>query len=283
MRFCNQCGRQLQNGEVCLCQQQIVQNRQRTGHRPAPGMGYQNGGGYSQPQKMPQPNNNYQQMAQQNGNYQQTYAQGNNRLVCELKNIINEILPIIKNPVEEIKHIAYSQNTYAGNLMIAINLVVTLVVLIIGLLSLKSKMGVAADYVEIPYAKIVVSVVVMSAIMYYSIAGLIFYISKKFFNAPTVFSEINSIVGGKAILDAVILVISGVFFIISPLLGGILYGVGNVYTLLMFLYCYGETVLLGGSKKVYTILITCAAQSFLLGTLYTIILAEAFSSIAELL
>lgn len=282
MRFCNQCGRQLQDGEVCLCQQQIIQNRQQTGHRPAPGMGYQNGNNYSQPQQMSQPNN-YQQIPQPNSSFQQSYTQGNHRLVCELKNIASEILPIVKNPVEEIKHIAYSQNTYAGNLMIVINLVVTLVVLIIALLSLKSKMGAAADYIEIPYAKIVVSVVVMSAIMYYSIAGLIYYVSKKFFNAPTFFSEINSIVGGKAILDAVILIISGVFFIISPLLGGILYGVGNLYTLLMFLYCYGETVLLGGSKKVYTILITCAAQSFLLGTLYTIILAETISSITKLL
>ena len=130
-KFCSQCGRPLEEGEVCNCQQQ------------------------SQPQSEQQSQTEQQQMGQQSQTGQQSNAQQQlNQAVGKAaeatKALAGKIVPILKNPVEELKGIAATGDSKLGIQMVLCNIIASFLLLIIGMIALRLKLGDMAEYMEIP-------------------------------------------------------------------------------------------------------------------------------------
>lgn len=180
------------------------------------------------------------------------------QFVNETKNVFAKILPVLRNPVEETSRIASTGDSTLGMQMIIFNIGVTAILLLLSMATIRSKLGDYAEWIDIPYAKIIVSITGIVAAVYFATAGLLLMASKMFFQAETSFAEIISITGTKALLDALVSVGGALLVVISPQAGLIFLIIGNVISILVFLFSYAESVELEGSKKVYSLLITYA-------------------------
>lgn len=341
-KFCNQCGRPLQEGEVCSCQQQNYaagaqqynpnagrkqglgtgypaasgmgqsqppgysassrpgqpsqsinggwqmssgpgQPSQGTDHRPAPGMGVPAENNYQQPQPgMGVPAGNGYQQSQPGAGHQLPYGQRTNRIAAETKNLFAGILPVLKDSVGEADRISRCGSSMPGLEMVVANLVTTLLIMIIAMLYVNSKLGAVSSWIKLPYVQLTIGVVVMAAATYFSMAGLLYLCSKAVFGAPTDFSAIISLVGVKALLDAMVTVIAILFAMLVPVLGVILFLAGGLYTMLVCFFSYAQAVVLDGSKKVYSLLITYAVQFLMFYLVYTVILADLVTRLGSL-
>lgn len=129
-KYCTQCGRKLEDGEVCTCTSQ--NNNAAGASQTSPGgqQQYQQ----TQQQYQQQAQQQYQQTQQQ---YQQTQQQGQtggytkeaewinkqkDAFVSGTKSMFSEILPLLKSPVSRVRKISSSGNAATGiQLIIAKN------------------------------------------------------------------------------------------------------------------------------------------------------------------
>lgn len=233
-KFCNQCGRLLNEGEICNCQQKNSDEHSTSNQQNASESAFKS-------------------------SYTTTQAQFNRtvgQFADDTKNMFAKILPIIKNPVGETKNIVSSGSSILGMEMLFFNIAVTFVLLVVAMVAIRLKLGSYASWIQLPYVKIVISVTFLTAASYFAMAGLLLLASKVFFKAETFFAEIISITGTKALIDAFFLVISTLLALIFPKAGVLVFVVGSIFTTLIFLFSYAESVELDASKKVYSLLIT---------------------------
>ena len=245
-KFCSQCGRPLEEGEVCNCQHQ------------------------SQPQSEQQSQTEQQQMGQQSQTGQQSNAQQQlNQAVGKAaeatKALAGKIVPILKNPVEELKGIAATGDSKLGIQMVLCNIIASFLLLIIGMIALRLKLGDMAEYMEIPYVKIVLVGTIVMAAYYFAMAGILFGFTKAFAKGSEVhFAQSITAVGGKALYDIAVFVLGALCMVISSGFGLYVIMAGMAFTYLLMVITYSESVALKGSFKVYVLAITYICMMVLL-------------------
>lgn len=204
-KFCTKCGRKLEEGEVCTCQQE--------------------NNNYSEPQKVaanevepqttePQPErwDGGQQTANQTQN--ETVSQTSEKtkeaewisqkstiVVNETKNVFAKIIPLLKHPVTETKKIADGKSSIPGIEFIAIKAAVVLIFTIIMLAKMDSALG---GFVEIPTVTIIIMAILLTlgadcleALMLKVFSGVL--------NGVTEQSAMFSVVGTRALYETLIL------------------------------------------------------------------------------
>lgn len=237
-KFCNQCGRQLNDGEVCNCQS--------VGSNPT----YQQ----SAPQQQTQPN--FQQ------NFQQNYQSASqNDFGNKIKNMFMNILPMLKNPVGVLKELGDSGDAITGVMMIGLNLIITLFLLIFSCIAIRIKVGDYARFINIPYAQIILGGFFSTAVNYFASAGILFGFTKAFSKGTNVkFSQILSPIGGKALYDIAIVIVAALFMLFSPMFGLFLIAAGFAFTCSLFIVSYCESVGISANGKMYAIGITAVCM-----------------------
>lgn len=244
-KFCSQCGRPLEEGEVCNCQQQ------------------------AQPQSEQQSQTEQQQMGPQSQTGQQSNAQQLNQAVGKAaeatKALAGKIVPILKNPVEELKGIAATGDSKLGIQMVLCNIIASFLLLIIGMIALRLKLGDMAEYMEIPYMKIVLVGTIVLAAYYFAMAGILFGFTKAFAKGTEVnFAQSITAVGGKALYDIAVFVLGALCLVINGVFGFYVIMAGLAFTYLLMVVTYSESVALKGSFKVYVLAITYICMMVLL-------------------
>lgn len=228
-KFCSQCGKPLEEGEVCNCMNQSQSDSQQS---------------------------NSQQSNSQAFNSQQ-FTQTVGKVTNGTKLFVGKIIPILKNPVEELKNIAMTNDVTMGLQMVISNIILTLLVLIIAMAGIRSKLGDLAEYVSIPYVKIVLLGTITVAAVYFAMAGILLAITKIFVkDSDVTFAQMITIVGGKALYDMGVLVIGILFMLLNTGLGLFLIAAGSVFTYLIMVVTYCSIVWMQESKKVYVLAIT---------------------------
>lgn len=228
-KFCSQCGKPLEEGEVCNCMNQSQSDSQQS---------------------------NSQQSNSQAFNSQQ-FTQTVGKVTNGTKLFVGKIIPILKNPVEELKNIAMTNDVTMGLQMVISNIILTLLVLIIAMAGIRSKLGDLAEYVSIPYVKIVLLGTITVAAVYFAMAGILLAITKIFVkDSDVTFAQMITIVGGKALYDMGVLVIGILFMLLNTGLGLFLIAAGSVFTYLIMIVTYCSIVRMQESKKVYVLAIT---------------------------
>lgn len=260
-KFCSQCGRPLEEGEVCTCQSQgsqptVQQSTEQPfvqAQQPEQSQFTQSQQPFTQAQQPVQP-----QFAQQQYNGQgQQFNQTIGKATDATKALVGKLVPIVKSPVEELKNIAATKESKLGIQMILCNIVVSLLLLIISMVVVRVKLGDAAEYVSIPYAKTVILGTVFAAVYYFAMAGILFGFTKVFSKGTEVsFAQSITAVGGKALYDAAVFIISAICMIINVKFGCVILVIGCAFTYLLMVITYSESVELKGSFKVYVLAIT---------------------------
>jgi hypothetical protein len=247
-----------------------------------PNFGQQGQSGFTQ-QGQP----NFGQQGQQNftqwqgqPNFTQQQGQQFHQNFDATKMLFSKLLPIIKNPVEELKNIAATKDISLGIQMILLNVIVSLLGIVMAMAVTRLKLGDAARYMAIPYARIVVAGTVTVAANYFATAGILFGFSKAFAKgAEVTFSQSITAVGGKALYDAAVLVLGVICMLLNTGFGAfvLVAGYGATYILMVLAYC--ESVRLSSTAKLYVLAITKVCMLLVMYLVCRVVLMPAVENI----
>ena len=250
-KFCTKCGRKLEEGEVCTCQQE--------------------NNNYSEPEKVaanevepqttePQPErwDGGQQTANQTQN--ETVSQTSEKtkeaewisqkstiVVNETKNVFAKIIPLLKHPVTETKKIADGKSSIPGIEFIAIKAAVVLIFTIIMLAKMDSALG---GFVEIPTVTIIIMAILLTlgadcleALMLKVFSGVL--------NGVTEQSAMFSVVGTRALYETLIYIVAGIVCFISANFGIIIIALTSILLPIVEFGSYRVLVQTSEDRKVY--------------------------------
>lgn len=250
-KFCTKCGRKLEEGEVCTCQQE--------------------NNNYSEPQKVaanevepqttePQPErwDGGQQTANQTQN--ETVSQTSEKtkeaewisqkstiVVNETKNVFAKIIPLLKHPVTETKKIADGKSSIPGIEFIEIKAVVVLIFTIIMLAKMDSALG---GFVEIPTVTIIIMAILLT-IGADCLEALMLKVFSGVLNGVTEQSAMFSVVGTRALYETLIYIVAGIVCFISANFGIIIIALTSILLPIVEFGSYRVLVQTSENRKVY--------------------------------
>lgn len=284
-KFCMYCGRPLAEGEVCNCQNNA--NTQETAPQTAdtntqanapaaeanvqpdntnvqaqtaaqndynqganPNQNFNQGG--------PIPNQNFNQGFNQNYNGNQGMPYGaapqqahSSELGNKIKFVFSKIAGMFKSPSATIKEFIAKDDLHYGVIMMAINIIGIFIISLIEFLYLNNKL-----YDMLPVAKLLLVTVIIAAINTFGAAGLLYAFTNKTFKSNTSIAHFFAIKGVTSVLSVCLQVVTIIFTLLSAKLGLVLSVVAFIYTSVIFIANYVETVKLDTDKKSYALLIT---------------------------
>lgn len=284
-KFCMYCGRPLAEGEVCNCQNNA--NTQETApqtadtntqaNAPAAEANVQPDNTNAQAQTATQndynqganpnqnfnqggpiPNQNFNQGFNQNYNGNQGMPYGaapqqahSSELGNKIKFVFSKIAGMFKSPSATIKEFIAKDDLHYGVIMMAINIIGIFIISLIEFLYLNNKL-----YDMLPVAKLLLVTVIIAVINTFGAAGLLYAFTNKTFKSNTSIAHIFAIKGVTSVLSVCLQVVTIIFTLLSAKLGLVLSVVAFIYTSVIFIANYVETVKLDTDKKSYALLIT---------------------------
>lgn len=284
-KFCMYCGRPLAEGEVCNCQNNA--NTQETApqttdtntqaNAPAAEANVQPDNTNAQAQTAAQndynqganpnqnfnqggpiPNQNFNQGFNQNYNGNQGMPYGaapqqahSSELGNKIKFVFSKIAGMFKSPSATIKEFIAKDDLHYGAIMMAINIIGVFIISLIEFLYLNNKL-----YDMLPVAKLLLVTVIIAVINTFGAAGLLYAFTNKTFKSNTSIAHIFAIKGVTSVLSVCLQVVTIIFTLLSAKLGLVLSVVAFIYTSVIFIANYVETVKLDTDKKSYALLIT---------------------------
>lgn len=284
-KFCMYCGRPLAEGEVCNCQNNA--NTQETApqtadtntqaNAPAAEANVQPDNTNAQAQTATQndynqganpnqnfnqggpiPNQNFNQGFNQNYNGNQGMPYGaapqqahSSELGNKIKFVFSKIAGMFKSPSATIKEFIAKDDLHYGAIMMAINIIGVFIISLIEFLYLNNKL-----YDMLPVAKLLLVTVIIAVINTFGAAGLLYAFTNKTFKSNTSIAHIFAIKGITSVLSVCLQVVTIIFTLLSAKLGLVLSVVAFIYTSVIFIANYVETVKLDTDKKSYALLIT---------------------------
>ena len=279
------CGRPLAEGEVCNCQNNA--NTQETApqttdtntqaNAPAAETNAQPDNTNAQAQTAAQndynqganpnqnfnqggpiPNQNFNQGFNQNYNGNQGMPYGaapqqahSSELGNKIKFVFSKIAGMFKSPSATIKEFIAKDDLHYGAIMMAINIIGIFIISLIEFLYLNNKL-----YDMLPVAKLLLVAVIIAVINTFGAAGLLYAFTNKTFKSNTSIAHIFAIKGVTSVLSVCLQVVTIIFTLLSAKLGLVLSVVAFIYTSVIFIANYVETVKLDTDKKSYALLIT---------------------------
>lgn len=227
-------------------------------------------------------------------NYQSSQTLG--KVTYGTKVLLKRIIPILRHPVEELKEIGEFGEKALGLQMILLSIVVYTLFLIIAMSKVRAKMsgvlGEMSSYISIPYLTIIITGVGVLAAVYFAMLGILYGLTKLFAgNTEVTFGSIVTVVGGKALYDAVVLILGVVITMIQVKAGTIVFAVGTVFSILLMIITYTELVSIDGDRKLYALslsylcmaIIAYVVLNYVLGTLMTTIVGSSVNSLSNML
>ena len=284
-KFCMYCGRPLAEGEVCNCQnnantqETVPQTADTNTQANAPAAeanaqpdntnaqaqtaaqnDYNQGANPNQNfnQGGPIPNQNFNQGFNQNYNGNQGMPYGaapqqahSSELGNKIKFVFSKIAGMFKSPSATIKEFIAKDDLHYGAIMMAINIIGVFIISLIEFLYLNNKL-----YDMLPVAKLLLVTVIIAVINTFGAAGLLYAFTNKTFKSNTSIAHIFAIKGVTSVLSVCLQVVTIIFTLLSAKLGLVLSVVAFIYTSVIFIANYVETVKLDTDKKSYALLIT---------------------------
>lgn len=240
-KFCIHCGKPLEEGEVCSCQQDTVENET--------------------PQQTADTENSTSSPINDTTD-NASNATKSNEFMEKLKLIFTKFTDYFKSPTNTVKDFAAKNDSIYGILMICINLIVVFLLMLILINSATNVLN------SIPFISffggllsdsafsIALMITVLFAAYYFAMAGMLTLTTKTMFKGNITFRESVSIVGVNAFINAFVLIGSVIIMQISPTLGAIVLYLGFLYSSLIEYVSYIEMADIPSDKKVYALLIS---------------------------
>lgn len=270
-KFCTKCGRKLEEGEVCTCQQES--NTYAEQQKPVSDEAVQ------QPRE-PQPEswNQGQQTANATGEKTKEaewISQKSTIVVNETKNVFAKIIPLLKHPVTETKKIADGKSSVPGIEFIAIKAVVVLIFTIIMLVRIDSTLG---GFVEIPKATIIIMAILLT-LGADCLEALMLKVFSGVFNGVTEQSAMFSVVGTRALYETIVWIVVGIVGLLSASFGLILFGLAAVLFPIVEFGSYRTLVQTSEDRKVYAYFVAKVIMTVILYSVMYLFAKEVLSSV----
>lgn len=250
-KFCTKCGRKLEEGEVCTCQQEnnnysesqkVAANEvepQTTEPQPERWDGGQQTANQTQNETVSQTSEKTKEA--------EWISQKSTIVVNETKNVFAKIIPLLKHPVTETKKIADGKSSIPGIEFIAIKAAVVLIFTIIMLAKMDSALG---GFVEIPTVTIIIMAILLTlgadcleALMLKVFSGVL--------NGVTEQSAMFSVVGTRALYETLIYIVAGIVCFISANFGIIIIALTSILLPIVEFGSYRVLVQTSEDRKVY--------------------------------
>lgn len=278
-------------------QGQPYQGQYQRGQQPYQGQ-YQQGQSYQgqaqRGQQMYQ--GQYQQGQPYQGQYQQGQPYGNSynmgmtkeaewfnekkdALISVTRNMFSEILPILKAPVTRVQKIASTANPAVGLEFVAAKTVVVVMIILIALMVLKNEMGVAGDYVKIPYFRILFAALLLTA----GVDCLEAFFLKIFtgvFNGRTDYASMITVVGARSLYEGIVILIAALFLLLSPGTASIVILVGTMIFPYIEFAGYMAVAKVKADRKPYAFFVVKICMSIVFLIIAYIFINDVVSSIA---
>lgn len=250
-KFCTKCGRKLEEGEVCTCQQennnysepQKVAANEVEPQTTEPQPERWDGG----PQTANQTQNETVSQTSEKTKEAEWISQKSTIVVNETKNVFAKIIPLLKHPVTETKKIADGKSSIPGIEFIAIKAAVVLIFTIIMLAKMDSALG---GFVEIPTVTIIIMAILLTlgadcleALMLKVFSGVL--------NGVTEQSAMFSVVGTRALYETLIYIVAGIVCFISANFGIIIIALTSILLPIVEFGSYRVLVQTSEDRKVY--------------------------------
>lgn len=290
-RFCTQCGKPLAEGEVCTCQQSGAQMQQTQMEGQMSGdqgqqynsQGGQTYGGQGNTQGQQYGGQGGPSYGNQGNQFTEQAGQMMNQFVSTSRSLFGRLVPMIKRPATELGAMAENEETSLGIQMIVLHLVVTLVMTIVSLLTVKSRLGIMAEYIDIPYVKTILLTLILTAVVDFGLAAILFVVTKFIFKSELGFGGMLPLAGGMAVVNSAALVVGGILMILSAQLGSIIIVLGAILGFMYMLGGYFKAVEISEDAKVYALSISYAVFVLIVLIVTKVLLADAVDEMRGLL
>ena len=200
-------------------------------------------------------------------------------MVSSAKNMFAEIVPILKAPVTRIRELAAAGNQTVGIGFIIAKAVVGLLLYLIGIIRIKIMMGPYSDMVKIPWFQLLVMILVLTA----GSDFLDTFLLKTFtgvFKGATNLKAMFAMAGGRALYQAMGLIVCGALFLISPKLAIYLWLIVLTFTRYLQHSVYGAMVQMEENKKLYAYFAARVCTTIIVCVVMWVLLQLMSSSIA---
>lgn len=254
-KFCNMCGKPLEDGEVCDCQNQAAEPVQsEQGEYTAPSQAV------TQPQNQGQFNQGQQQFNQGQFNSGAQFNAGQfNQGPSQANVLVNKVIGIVKNPVEEIRNIAYSGSNTDSFILLGVGAVLYIIGLALAMLKLHLKLGDTAKEVKFPYVKYVIMITIMMVVVDI-VAGVMLYVGTKVVDKTANASMVPvwAVVGLKSVYKGIGIVAGGVVMLALPWPGFAIMLAGGFVSFVLAANAYCVIMQLDQVKSTYIQMISVA-------------------------
>lgn len=243
-KFCTKCGRKLEEGEVCTCQQEnnnYSEPREPVsdGAEPQTAESKAESWDKGQPQAV--------NPASEKTKEAEWISQKSTIVVNETKNVFAKIIPLLKHPVTETKKIADGKSSVPGIEFIAIKAAIVLIFTIVMLVKIDSTLG---GFVEIPKATIIIMAILLT-LGVDCLEVLMLKVFSGVLNGVTEQSAMFSVVGTRALFETIVWIVVGVVSLLSASFGLILFGFASILFPIVEFGSYRILVQATEDRKVY--------------------------------
>lgn len=177
----------------------------------------------------------------------------------EIGKVFQRIFPLLKSPVKEIKNIMATDDKM-GFYMIVVHI---LAMALVGAIAEESFLNVRAGHIfysifNVSLIRLILYAIVFVGTMDFLLAAILFFTTKVIFNCKTTYNKMMTIVGGMAVVNAVTLFTGTLIGIIFAGLGMLVISLGMIFSILVLVFAYSESVTMDVDKKIFSLLISSA-------------------------
>lgn len=268
-KFCIHCGKPLEDGEVCSCQQNNAESttpqpEATENQTPVEEVSVEAPVNPTPQQTVSTENaeNNTANTTVGNATKNTTNSTSSNEFVEKLKLVFTKFTDYFKSPTGTVKEFAAKNDSLYGILMICTNLIVLFLLMLIlinagsSTLSNIPLIGILGGFLSNSAFSIALMFTAIFAAYYFAMAGMLVLTTKSMFKGTMTFRQSVSIVGVNAFINAVVLIVAVILMLISPTLGVIALYLGFLYSSLMEYVSYIEMADISSDKKAYALLIS---------------------------
>ena len=258
-KFCIHCGKPLEEGEVCTCQEAVAENaatENTTAQTESAEIQTPVENVQAETPVTPTPQTTTNTEGTTNNT---TNKASSNEFVEKLKLVFTKFVDYFKSPTNTAKEFAAMNDSMYGILMICSNLIVLFLLALIlvsaGANAVRS-IPILGSMLSGSAFPVSLMITVIFAAYYFAMAGMLTFTTKVLFKGSMTFKQAVSIVGVNAFINAVILLAAIILMLISPALGMIVLYLGFIYSSLMEYVTYIEMADISSDKKAYALLIS---------------------------
>lgn len=222
-KFCEQCGKELEEGKICDC----MVMEQPEWRQTVSG----------------------QTCAEQTSTKKDAewLSQKKNMFTSAIKNVLEEIVPTLKAPVASAKNIAEDKEGILALQLIIAKAVLVIAAALVIMLKLQFTMG---DLLKVPYLK-TLGLVILLSLGADLLETFILTTITNLAGGATSLQKMTATVGVRAIYDAIIMVVTAVASLFSIKAAVFVYSVCAILTPYIQYSCYQVLVRMNENKKAY--------------------------------